>query len=382
MANQARGRPYPENDKYNNYEALEAEVVTPASRQNGPLHRYRSKEEAIENTRPSDAKSKRRILVDDPSLLYMPNVPEPDPIPPKDHSGPPRRLCMKCHKSKIHDEFYHNKLWEAQQRRDVWCKTCAHDLCVNEDTLREYCYYNNRMYSPEYFKESRVKAMYALNSNKEFVSPRTERSRKEEMLDKEACMQFFKVMNADAYYSYYDNVREDMPLPVFSLTSESGMILPEPTQNEDDVLTYSPEWFGRYTVGDIKYLDSYLKNLQESFDLSDPSRLDYAKKMCRASLEADKKFNAYKDGTGDLADWQKAVSVYDMLNKSAAFAASSKKKDSLAVNDIQSLSEFILAVESTGKLLVASPEYFPDDNVDKVYRQFKHAMRAIKGDST
>lgn len=328
--------------------------------------------------------SDRRVIGDPNDFLTDTRKPlkgEPWRVEDTVYRKPPveKKLCLKCDKILPLEKFYANSLWTEQNGRDSWCKDCVQSHCNDEVTLREYCFYNNRRYSPAHFEEAKVKAKYYLNSDKEYLNPRTTKRRREEMIDKEATRQFFAVMNLKTYYSYFANVRNDLPIPAFHADNQDGMKIPAPTEKEDDVLVYDSEWFGHYTKGDLRYLNDYYQKLTESFEINDPSRVDYARKMCRASLEADKAFNAYREGTGNRQDWEKALAVYDMLNKSAAFAASSKKKDVSIVDSIDSLSELILAIEQTGALLPVEPDYFPDDNVDKVYKQFLHTMKAIKG---
>lgn len=308
-------------------------------------------------------------------------VPVKEEVKKKKPGSPPmeKKYCLKCDKVYALDKFYTNTLWKEQKGRDAWCKECAKNHCYNEETIREYCFYNNRRYSPSYFEDAKLKAKYYLNSDKEYLNPRTTRRRRDEMLDKAGAMQFFSLMNLQPYYAYFDNVRSDVPIPKFDTDSLAGQKI-IPTETDDDVLVYDKDWFGWYTKAEITYLNTFFSDLQESFDISDPSRIDYARKMCRASLEADKAFNAYREGTGDRVAWEKALSTYDMLSKSAAFAASSKKKDTNpALDSIESLAELILAIEQTGQLLPVSPDHFTPDNVDMVYQQMMHTMKAIKG---
>lgn len=324
----------------------------------------------------------KRAVGDTSGFLLDPRAPSKEETARKEKEGRKpveKKLCMKCEKVFTLDKFYPNALWTEQKNRDSWCKECVNVHCKNETALKEYAYYNNRRYSPSYFEDAKLKALYYLNSDKEYINPRTNKKRKEEMLDAAACKQFFSLMNLKPYYSFFENVRNDLPLPKFTEGSADGTVVPAPTESDDDVLVYSKAWFGYYTKNDIKYLDTYFQEMKETFDLTDPSRIDYARKMCRASLEADKAFNAYRDGTGQRVDWEKSLTVYDMLNKSAAFAASTKKKDIVAVESLTSLAEIILAIEETGELLPISPNYFPEDNIDIVYKQFKHIVKAIKG---
>lgn len=300
--------------------------------------------------------------------------PTPPAVAPVD-----RKLCVKCHTTYPLDEFHRNRYWEEQQGYDVWCKKCVEESCEDETTLREFAFYNNRQYIPELYEDSRVKALYKLSQDGTFNSPRTRAETRDKMVNKEACLEYISMMNKPIYYKFYNNVQFGSPMPKFDAGVYEGVVRPPEEEIVTEPKEYSKKWYGYYTKTDIEYLDDFLERLMERIPDDDISRIDYAKKMCRASLEADNAFAAYRENRGSRADWEKAMSVYDMLSKSAAFAESSRKKEAAPVTDASSLSEFILSIEETGKLVTASPDYFPEDNVDKVYRQFMHTLKAIRG---
>ena len=72
------------------------------------------------------------------------------------------KLCVYCSKVKPLNDFYGNKGWAAQSFHDAWCKECAVKYCIDKDTLREYCYYNNRRWSEEMYESAVKKAKYSL----------------------------------------------------------------------------------------------------------------------------------------------------------------------------------------------------------------------------
>ena len=72
------------------------------------------------------------------------------------------KLCVYCNKIKPLNAFYTNKDWASQSFRDAWCRDCATKNCVDHDTLRAYCWYNNRRWSEKLYEEAVKKARYTL----------------------------------------------------------------------------------------------------------------------------------------------------------------------------------------------------------------------------
>ena len=55
------------------------------------------------------------------------------------------KVCVKCGKVLPLNDFYHNRDWADQSYRDAWCKKCANEFCTTRESLKEYCWYNNRV---------------------------------------------------------------------------------------------------------------------------------------------------------------------------------------------------------------------------------------------
>jgi len=79
------------------------------------------------------------------------------------------KLCVKCGKILPLGAFYPHKEWAAQSFHDAWCKECAGAFCTDADTLRQYCWYNNRAYSNQQYDAAMKKAMYTLANNWEYL---------------------------------------------------------------------------------------------------------------------------------------------------------------------------------------------------------------------
>ena len=64
------------------------------------------------------------------------------------------KLCIKCNRSLPLSEFYPNKKWAAQSYHDAWCKECAQRYCTDQESLKQYCFENNRKWEDSYWDSS------------------------------------------------------------------------------------------------------------------------------------------------------------------------------------------------------------------------------------
>lgn len=113
---------------------------------------------------------------------------------------------------------------------------------------------------------------------------------------------------------------------------------------EDDIL--SPDvikrWGTNYTKEQIRKLENFSKDMQNSYDVKTASHKDYLHKICKVSLKMDEALD-----NGNIGEFQKLSSVYDTLMKSAKFTAVQRS----AVDDtggFATFSEFIERLESEG----------------------------------
>lgn len=123
-------------------------------------------------------------------------------------SGEPRKLCLKCGHVLPLGSFYQNREWREQSCRDAWCKSCIQKFCVNRETLREYCWYNNREWSDMNYEQARKKAGYLLANDAGYISRRLSEGEKTAAEEKAACRAFFSLMNLEGVYRYACNQSE------------------------------------------------------------------------------------------------------------------------------------------------------------------------------
>ena len=197
------------------------------------------------------------------------------------------KLCVKCGKVLPLNDFYLNKDWAAQSYRDAWCKGCTSSFCTTKEALREYCWYNNRAWSDNYYDQAQRRSMYSLANDGEYLSlSGKDADEKRSILEERAaCRGFLGIMNLASVYRYSNNVGDDSVFKPFNAESASGTVQHEETSadTDDGELIFSREWNGLYTQREIDYLNDYYAQLEEGFVLDNQNIQDYARKAAKAS---------------------------------------------------------------------------------------------------
>ena len=152
------------------------------------------------------------------------------------------KLCIRCNKVLPLDSFYSNKLWSAQKYHDSWCKNCAMQYCQDAETVKEYCYENNRVWEDVFWESAVKKAQYVLATDPEYISPRVSDKKKRELETKTAARQFFCLMNLKRFYHYVDNMKEDS-----EDTSKDELV-----GNVSHKRSYNRKWGGFFTQEEIE----------------------------------------------------------------------------------------------------------------------------------
>lgn len=229
------------------------------------------------------------------------------------------KLCIKCNRVLPLGSFYPNKDWVAQSYRDAWCRDCANKHCNEKETLIQYCSQNNRRFNETCWSKAHTKAESAVANNADYVSPKTTTAKREKILEKTAVSQYFSMMNLLPFYIYTDNI------------DENGMYVGDVTEDfeADEVPVvkpvYSRVWRGTYTPEQIEMLDEQYEKLENDFELDDENRRDYARKVIRASFNADIAEDKYRRGEITLKEYKDAANLFDNLSKSSEFAACKRK---------------------------------------------------------
>lgn len=216
--------------------------------------------------------------------------------------------------------------------------------------------------------------------NTEYLSTRTSQKRRSEIEEQITCRQFFCIMNFGGMYAYSENITQDAPVAPFDADSPTGTLTRETAsrmlEDAEDPMAYSEQWNGYYTAREVAYLDGYYADLDREFNLSDRSMRDYARKVAKASLEADIIHDKWHRGKATIDELKRAQEIFDKYSQSAAFAACRRPSDQGAPEALPPLGEIIRMIEEEGLLQTTKVE-FPPDDVDKIIADFAHTWTAV-----
>lgn len=274
----------------------------------------------------------------------------------------PSKLCIRCTRILPLTAFYSNREWRDQTYRDAWCKECAGKHCKDKETLRKYCYENNRGWEDSHWDSAMKKASYYLATDPDYLQASSP-TRRDEIANAAACRCFFSIMNMKSVYQYVNNT----PAP----GSTADIIANPPGEK---TLHYSKKWRGFFTAEQIAELEATYANYEEDFVLDNENLRDYAKKVAKASLNADIAEDRMRRGEGSAGEYREAQKIFDDLSKSSNFAACKRKPGESS--GLGSLGEIILRIEVTGALNVQGVT-FPEDDVDKILNDFRHTITAV-----
>jgi hypothetical protein len=176
-------------------------------------------------------------------------------------------------------------------------------------------------------------------------------------------------MNSNYAYEYEENVRA-------TSDKTSDKMLHE-FSDPDDKPRYDTVWRGWFTPTEIKMLEDIYAQYEQDFVLDNVNIRDYARKVAKASLNADIAEDKMRRGQITAKEYKEAQMIFDDLSKSSNFAACRRKPGENT--GMGSLGEIILKLELEG-YLNENPYTFPDDDVDKVLHDYEHTWKAIGAD--
>lgn len=275
------------------------------------------------------------------------------------------KLCIRCNRILPLEKFSANKLWASQQYRDAWCTECTKNFCVDMETVKRYCFENNRKFKEKAWEAAKKKAAYDLNNNKVYLNPMTppEVKQKEEALA--TARAFLIVKNMSYAYEYEENIHV--------ADSTRDEVVHEFT-DEANKPYYDKVWQGLFTKEQVEWMEEKYAQYAEDFVLDNVNMQDYTRKVIKASLNADLAEDRMRRGQGTPDEYAKAQKIFDDLSKSSNFAACRRKPGESA--GMGSLGEIILKLETQG-YLDENPYTFPDDDVDKVIQAYKYTIESI-----
>lgn len=279
---------------------------------------------------------------------------------------PVTKICSKCKQTKLLANYYSNRDWTEQLGKDVWCKDCV-SKCATKDELREYFWENNREWNEKLWASARKKAELAANKNTTYQKAFDET--KKNILDRLTCQNVIKGMQIN--YKFEDHTN-DINVQTYQEAKEEGQIVEE--KADPNVKTYSNEFNGYFKPDELEYLRDYYRQLENDFELSDVNLRDTAKKLAKASLQADRVQDKYMAGQATLQDVRDAVTLFDLLSKSGNFSASKRKPGDKT--GLGSWAEISFYLETNGYTMQRKIEW-PKDDVDKTIDEFRYIVEAL-----
>ena len=275
------------------------------------------------------------------------------------------KLCLHCGRVKALSDYYQNRDWDEQLGKDVWCKDCV-NRCTTKDEIREYFWENHREWTERIWEMAQKKAEALAAKN--ITYQKTTDERRKLILSRLICQQIPTVMQTQ--YQYVDPTKDGKSLS-YAEAKESGQIVEETDPN---VKVYDEVFNGYFTQAQLTYLRNYYKHLDDDFTLDTENLKDYARKLSKASLQADKAQDDYAAGRCDFSVVKDALGQFDLLSKSAQFAQCKRKlKEEAGVN---SFGEMVLYLETHGHPCTKPVEWSQDD-VDLATAELNHIIRAI-----
>ena len=270
------------------------------------------------------------------------------------------KLCLRCNRVLPLTQFYPNKGWANHLYHDAWCKECAARYCGDKEKLKKYFFENNRMWKEAMWESAQAKAQHLLATNEEYLNPHTASKRKTELMDRTTAKQVFSIMNLAQYYSYQENTKEEAT----DTTDEE----------EGQALKFNTVWRGYFTDEQIAALEELYSQYEEDFVLDNVNIRDYARKVAKASLNADIAEDRMRRGKIPASEYKEAQKIFDDLSKSSNFAACRRKPGESS--GMGTLGEIIMRLEVSGQLN-ENGFNFPEDDVDRITADFRHTLRAI-----
>lgn len=278
-----------------------------------------------------------------------------------------KRMCLHCGKSKPLTDFYSNRDWVDQEGRDAWCKDCV-NKCKNKDEIREYCWENNREWVEDLWVSARKKALATAEEN--ITYQKSSDDRKAAIIERMTCQIFPAMMSLTKFYKFAEHTKGGHNIS-YQEAKEQGEIVEE---KDPLVKVYSEAFNGYFKPDELKYLETYYTNLESDFDLDTENLRDYARKLAKASMLADRAQDNYAAGRCDLSVVKDALAQFDMLSKSANFAACKRKPGE--AGGLGSWAELTYKLETTGHPCTRKIEWEQDD-VDRTIAEFKYIVEAL-----
>jgi hypothetical protein len=287
------------------------------------------------------------------------------------------KACTKCGEKKNIDDFYTNKEFEAEMYRDSWCKECSRGFAIDVPTLVEYCKNNKRLYHSGLYENSMQRAEATMMDRDDYKKCK-DLVQQQYMLGTQCIKYYFQGMNRSPYYDflYGDTTEEELT------ENYEKDVTPEQVEQVAEIglafdigkKTFNKNWHGYFTIGELAYLDEYYNGLARDFKLENQSYIDYAKKVCKASLVMDRAFSDMLEGKqGAEKKYKDFKDIFDALSQSAKFAEKTRSDNDTV--GLGSLGELVKRLETTGFL--QKKIEFEKDDIDMILDDYRWILTSV-----
>jgi len=286
-----------------------------------------------------------------------------------------KKKCNKCGQVKVFSRFFMNRKWEQEMMRDSWCKDCIAIHVTDRESLIQYCDFNQRLFHPYLWSIATEYCLNKYKEAKEYTSLSKDEVSQTDFIDKKSIKIYFSRMNMRQYYDTKKVVFKDPNGNDIELKEDSDEVDAFEYTHSLVKKTFNKEWSGFYTDSELAYLKEYFNGLLNDYKIDRVSHIDYAKKVCKASLAMDKAFSDMCDGKiGAEKKFKDLKDIFDQLSQSAKFAE--KTRNETEQNSTDNLGDLIRRIENDG-FLNNNPYKFEKDDIDKVIDDFKWTLMSL-----
>ena len=283
---------------------------------------------------------------------------------------PPSKICPICKQRKDLDAFYSNPEWAEEQGRDKWCKECFSKMTAKAN-VKEYFWENRREWNDGIWTQAEKLAERKLEKNAMYQ--KSAEDRRKILLERTTVQCIPNVLSPNYKFIILASGKNYVSYNEAVATGQVDIEDDDPNAKE-----YNDFFNGYFTKRELDYLQNYYDKLEEDFSFDNENLRDYAKKCARASLQADKAQDNYAAGRCSFADVKDALAQFDMLSKSANFAACKRKTGESS--GLTSWAETTLYLETHGYCKENKVEW-PEDVVDRVIGNLQHTVKSLGLDS-
>jgi hypothetical protein len=290
----------------------------------------------------------------------------------KNKIGELEKKCRKCGLKLPLSDFYVNLDWKSEFYKDAWCKKCVQSFVVSEDTMKEYCRFNRRLWKDDVWEWCLTRTKDELERNEEYTKLK-DMNKQNAMYLNRVFKLFYQNMNRQQNYRFVHELT-GYELEELEEKRKTDKNFNKGLELDYSEKQYSQEWLGFYSKGELQYLDKYFEGLQRDFKLENSAYIDYAKKVCKASLIMDRAFSDMLDGkSGAEKRYKDFKDIFDQLSQSAKFAEKTRSEnDSVGLG---SLGELVKKMETTGFL--QKKIMFEKDDIDSIIDDYRWILTSV-----